>query len=75
VEVARRQATHASSFLEMEYPISSAAHMADLVAALIAEAHDKGQADEQTIWVVMHLCEMIGGLRDLYCRLDKASDD
>jgi hypothetical protein len=66
MEVAGRKNALAAACLALELPICAAAHMAGIVEGLVAEAHDKDQLDEQTVWAVMHLCEMVKGLRDQY---------
>ena len=40
--------------------------MADIVAGLIVEADEQDQLQEHAVWAVMHLCEMVRGLRGLY---------
>jgi hypothetical protein len=72
-EVACRKEANADAFLELEPPICDAAHMAKLIEGLIIEAHQEGQLDEHTAWAVMHLCEMVKGVRNQLFAKDDAN--
>jgi hypothetical protein len=65
-ETAQRMEKNSELCLQMEGPIRDAALMAGIVLGLIIEADEDEDWNEQTVWAVDRLCDMVRDLRGLY---------